>query len=1056
VVKGADIGHRPGGDFFRVDVGVEVDDHGGIIPYNRPMEATAVDRVLLEHIDDPLALFVFPTDIAMNRWAERALRLRGGGSLAMDRFTAWDSFKRDSIRSKIQDRRAIPPALRMIFGDRLLQENGRAWREGGEGIFTFLIPPRYAEEGLSFGSWLSRTLPQLGSWFRKASGREAQEIREEDFRDGVFEGGEDRDLFSLTLHYGEFLKKYGLFEPAWEKPPFDDQGRECFIFFPEALSDFSEYEALLKGAGHVRILSLAGWGEVKPCRGFFYTNARSEITEAALYIRRLAEKEGVLWENIVVSIPEGENYGPYVEREFANRGIPLVRRAGKALSDYGAGRLFTGIQDCCGQGFSFGPLSNLLLNSHLPWRDRETIDQLIDFGIRNNCICSWTEGGRREDVWLDAFRSLAGSREQRAEAYYRELKAALEKIAAGGRFREILWAYFTFRDRFLDISRCSRETDAVLSRCISELLALIEVEDSFPELPARDPYGFFVEHLGETSYLPQERRQGVSILPYRTAACVPFDCHVVLGSSQENLSAVFSRLGFLSNIKKAKLALEDIDASGAFIRLHRLNSMSPAAFFCSAQGFAGFSVPHQGLDIDGEPRLRWAGEEAPFFSPDLFENEERVLGGPLKGGGLPELYEVQARGFRTWAERRAPAEGALPVEAASPAAGVPAPERSPESPAGPLSGPRFAELLGKKREGPVSVSASALEPYYYCSAKWLYERVLRLESRRMETALMAENVTGTLYHAVLDSFFKALAGKVLAGPMPGESGAAALPPAYSQLLASAVREIFEGLPLLSGERAPLSALTSRFLRAQERTVRRQTELLLGTLLAYFAGCRIEGSELNHRVEVEQEHYYLTGKIDLLLRDDREESESPGGLIVDFKLNSLPNRGACIGEGGLENFQLPMYITLAEAAGTEPVGTALFFSILKTEAAVIFGRIRDARTGKLKPARQAVLREAGDGRFKAVMEEFRAKAGSYAADINKGELAPPNAGEERCGPCPYRRVCRTLYTVAGDRTGIYKAAAPGTEAPEREVPEGGAPETGTARRESGGRAPYAFT
>ncbi|MDR2746805.1 MAG: PD-(D/E)XK nuclease family protein, partial [Treponema sp.] len=701
------------------------------------MEATAVDRILLEHIEDPGALFVFPTDIALNRWAERVLRLRGGGSLAMERFTAWDRFKRDSIRSRIQDKRAVPPALRKIFAGRLLEENARAVRELGEekALFKFLIPPRYAEEGLSFGSWLSLALPQLGSWFRKAAGKEAAEIRAEDSQSAVFEG-EDQDLFSLTLRYGEFLEKHGLFEPAWEKPPFDDQGRECFIFFPEALSDFSEYEALLEGAPHVRILRLAEWGEAKPCRGFFYTNARSEITEAALYIRNLAEKEGVPWENIVVSIPDAEIYEPYVAREFANRAVPAVWRAGKPLSAYPAGRLFTGIQDCCAQGFSFGPLSNLLLNSHLPWKDQETIDQLIDFGVRNNCICSWTEGGRQEDVWLDAFASLAGSREQRAGGYYRELKAALEKIAAARHFKEILWAYFAFRDRFLDISRCSREADAVLSRCVSELLALMEVEDSFPDLPAADPYGFFVEHLGETSYLPQERRQGVSILPYRTAACVPFDCHIVLGSSQDNLSTVFSRLNFLSRIKKERLALEDIDASDAFIRLHRLNSMGPAAFFCSAQSFNGFSVPHKGLEIDGEPELRWAGEGAPFFSPDLFELEERVLEERVPGeGGIPlELYQVQAQGFRAWMERRAlpaaalpvvalPAAAALPATAALPAAALPA-AALPVTAAPPaaalrteapaeLSGPRIAELL--KKRGEVSVSASALEPYYYCS-----------------------------------------------------------------------------------------------------------------------------------------------------------------------------------------------------------------------------------------------------------------------------------------------------------------------------------------------------
>jgi hypothetical protein len=958
------------------------------------METMAADRILLEHIGDPGVLFVFPTDIAMNRWAERLLRLRGGGSLEMERFTAWDRFKRESVRSLMQDRRAVPPVLRKIFASRLLEENAAAVRNLGEegALFKFLIPPRYARDGSSFGSWLSLMLPQLGSWIRGAASKEAAEIRAGDSQNPAFDM-EDRDLFFLSLRYREFLEKHGLFEPAWERPPFDSRGRRCFIFFPEALSDFSEYRSLLEGAPQVKILWLRDMGEGKPERGFYYTNARSEITGAALYIRNLAENEGVPWENIAVSLPGDENYEPYVMREFANRGIPALRRAGKALSDYPAGRLFTGIQDCCGQGFSFEGLSNLLLNSRLPWRDGETIDQLIGFGIRNNCLCSWKEEGKPEDVWLDAFRSLAGSREQRAAAYYRELKSGLEKICGGRRFKDILRAYFAFRDKFLDISRCSPEADAVLSRCVSELLGLAEIEDSFPDLPAADPYGFFIEHLKETSYLPQDRRRGVSILPYRTAACAPFDHHIILGSSQDNLSMVFSRLPFLPRMKRERLGLEDADASDSFIRLHRINSAGPAAFFCSAQGFSGFSVPHQNLNIEGEGRPG-QGEEEALFAPDLFTREEEALAAPGEGAGRAplELYQVQDRGFRAWLGRR---------------------ELSAFSPGPGLTGPEIGELLrGIRGEERVRVSASALEPYYFCSALWLCQRVLRLESQRTETALMAENVTGSLCHAVLDRFFKSLAEQGAPLALPASGAPPGLPPGYSRLLASAVREVFGGLPLLPGEKAPLSALSCRFLRAQERALQGQLEILLRALLGYFAGCRVVGSELNYKIE--KQDYCLTGKIDLLLSDGREESETPGGIIVDFKLNRLPDRRACIGEGGLGNFQLPMYLTLAEESGGEQVGAALFFSILKTEAAVIFGRIQDSFSGKRKPGRQPLFRGGEDGRFDAVMEEFRAKVRAYARDIGGGNLAAPSAGEERCGSCGYRRVCRTLYTVAGER------------------------------------------
>jgi hypothetical protein len=1063
------------------------------------MEATTVDRILLEHAGKAASLFVFPTDIALNRWADRLLRFMGGGCLAMEQFTAWDRFKNASIRSRMQDRRSIPSVLRKIFASRLLEENAAGIRERGEagGIFQFLIPPAYAQGSLSFAAWLSSMLPQLGRWFEKTGGKAVADIDEGDSGRAEFSLGEGRDLFFLTLRYKRFLEDYGLFEPAWEKPPFDDNGRECFIFFPESLSDFSEYEALLEAAPHVRILRLpditAGG---KPSHTFFYTNARSEITEAALYIRNLADREGLAWEDMAVSLPEGEDYEPYVLREFANRDIPAVRRAGKALSAYRAGQLFTDIQDCCAQGFPFTPVSNLLLNSQLPWKNRDLIDQLIDFGITNNCLCSWMEKGRKTDVWLDAFNSLAGSREQRARGFYGELKAALEKIHGARSFRDTLRYYFAFRERFLDISQCPAEADAVLSRCVSELLALAEIEDSFPDLKAPDPYGFFVEHLKETTYLAQETRRGVSILPYRTAACAPFACHIVLGASQDNLSMIFSRLSFLPRVKKERLGLGDIDASEAFIAFHRLNSALGAAFFCSRQSFGGFKIPHSGLVARDEPRLRYAeirpaeihpgkihrdethrGEtedppagpweaspEGVLFAADLFAAEESALEGTGAPGGIRELHETQAAGFRAWAERRgglkSGGEGA--AEFRGRASGGLYGRPSAEPGGARAHTQAFAGLIKKTYgEQKPRISATAMEPYFRCSAEWLYRRILRLESRRMETTLMAENVTGTLYHAVLDRFFKALArrGGLLASPpdtaetadpVGGPAGGWDLPEDYRALLAASVREVLDGLPLLPGEGAPLSSLTARFLRAQAGAVRRQLELLIKDLLGFFGGFRVAGSELNY--ELEKQDCRLVGKVDLLLTggDDLEENPTgsppgsplgdplgdplgfpPGdrGVIVDFKLNYLPKRKACTaqGERGLENFQLPMYITLAEASGVPPIHTALFFNILKTDVMVIVGRIRNRLSGKEKPAaRQAILRGApqGDGedKFGAVMAEFAAKTEQYAGDILDGKLSVLSAGEAQCGVCAYQRVCRTLYTVDGERGLIAPARA----------------------------------
>jgi hypothetical protein len=329
-----------------------------------------------------------------------------------------------------------------------------------------------------------------------------------------------------------------------------------------------------------------------------------------------------------------------------------------------------------------------------------------------------------------------------------------------------------------------------------------------------------------------------------------------------------------------------------------------------------------------------------------------------------------------------------------------------------MGGEIFADLARKRYggegdfQGKFRVSATAMEPYFRCAAEWLFARILRPESLRMETSLMAENIMGSLYHAILNRFFTSLKDGLLLPP-EGE----ALPGPYRGLLAASAAEVFDGFPLLPGENRPLSALTVRFLRAGKEAAVKQTELLLAALLRYFGGFRVAGSET--ACTLEEGDRCLTGKVDLLLIDERDGKAGPAA-IVDFKLNSLPRRADCIGKGerGLQNFQLPMYLSLAEAEGCPPVHVALFFRILKAEPRVILGSIRDSLDGAVKPGRGAVLQ--GEDRFAAILAEFREKAGQYAEEAGSGNFSVFSTGEKQCYQCAYHRICRTLYTVERER------------------------------------------
>jgi hypothetical protein len=987
----------------------------------------SVENVLMENVDKSGSLFIFPTDVAASRWADHLLRMLNGGTVAMEKFIAWDTFKQNSIRSKFLNRKSIPAVLRKMFIAALIRENASLCTQNKEPVFTSLIQPAWAHQADSYAGWLAGILPQLGIWFRQAAGFSIAQIGE---NTGLSSGrgfsGDDRDMFNLALRYSQFLEKNGLFEPAWETPPFEDTGMECFIFFPESLTDFDEYRKLLAASPHVKTIQADSDKAKDASREgdvFFYTNARSEITEAALYIIALHENQKVPWEAISVSIPDTGNYGPYVFREFDNRNIPYVKQSGKPLASYPGGQLFAAIAGCSSENFSFASMTALLSNRHLPWKDDEKIQALIQFGIDNNCICSWIEeeksapsdeGGGKEkkiNVWEDAFESHANNSAW-LYTFFKKFTLMINAMRYADSFSEVRKHYFAFRAFFFDMDKCMDETNLVLSRCIAELGYLVEIENSYPDMRVPNPYTFFTDYLEEISYLAQQSSSGVAILPYRTAAPVPFDCHIVLGANQDSLSAVFSFLSFLPRSKREKLGISDNDASLAFITLHRYNSRLPAAFFCSEQTFSNYAIPHSALKADLKPRQRYRDdpELGVKFAPDFYHEESNLYASlyfPEQGQtGLPisKIHANQKQGFSEWLLRRkrANTEGNTAGDSGT-------------------SHP-FVEHIrnrflykgdDKELEGKYGVSSSSLELYFKCPLQFIFARVLKLKNVEIETSLIANETAGIVYHKIINLFLEELKekGKTIAPPLPKRTPLSedalsyVLPKSYKDILIKKTEIVFNSFPYLSDkdDRSVMSMLTARLLRAEKKLFFTQLENFLIKFISFFTGFSVVASE--GRYTLNKNFYYLNGYIDCILEQD---SENQGSLvIVDFKTKYMPTISDCV---ELADFQLPMYIRLAENEFGKKAGAALFFSILDAEPEVLFGVIEDPFSGEIIPKKEQDRIMHGSDEYERIMGEFDKKAEHFAAEISNGTFAFSPSHWELCQDCGYNRVCRTLYKV----------------------------------------------
>jgi hypothetical protein len=253
---------------------------------------------------------------------------------------------------------------------------------------------------------------------------------------------------------------------------------------------------------------------------------------------------------------------------------------------------------------------------------------------------------------------------------------------------------------------------------------------------------------------------------------------------------------------------------------------------------------------------------------------------------------------------------------------------------------------------------------------------------------MASNITGEVYHAILNLFLDELkkTGEAIAAPVNSgteKKPVFKLPSSYSNLLAEKIETVFESFPRLpNSERQVMSMLTARLLRAEKPLFFSRLENLLAEFISCFAGFKVVASEESYTSP--KDIFFLNGRIDCILEDTSAGLPEKNPLvIVDFKTKYKAGEG-------LFDFQLPLYLRLAEESYKKEVHTGLFFSII------------DARHY------DGIIRESD--RFNDTMGEFDQKARQFAQEISNGAFSFSPSHPEQCQNCDYNKVCRTLYKV----------------------------------------------
>ncbi|MBR1535587.1 MAG: PD-(D/E)XK nuclease family protein [Treponema sp.] len=1006
-----------------------------------------LESVLSEQITNNNAVFVFPTDVACNKWADWCIENTDTKAVAMERFMAWDKFKGERIRGKSEDLKSVPSLMRKIFVSCLIEENAE------KHFFKSLISREFAGEASGFADWISSILPSLKMWKNLRDAQKGKHIVQsdngdeklsafyEEYKKHNFTDEEDEDFSLLYERYRKFLDKNGLFDPAWVEPDFSGDGREYFLVYPETLEDWEQYRHKLSLEKSVHFIEVPE--EEGEYESLFFENSSLELRAVARFLREKHDKEKISWSDMAVNVPNLDNYGSYLDRTLSLYEIPHTIRYSRPLSTYGAGSLFSQISECVEKAFSYESVKNLLLNEDLPWANKATIENLLLFGKMNNCICTSGEtvfeNGKLKTVWDEAFSNPKNdngtglNKDELIKNLYNNLAELLPPMVHAKKFSEIRSAYEKFRETFFDMASFQEMelSNNVLSRCITTLNEIVDLEERFPDYKISSPYSFFVSHLSRVQYLSQGESRSLQVYPYRSAAAAPYKIQVVVDSTQDSLSVAdsFKPLDFLNDNKRrlfikmgeldSSLGFADCDPTFDFVKMYQYSSTEKTFFTASRHAYNG----NYGFAYGKMEKTVIAGE-----------------------GTLSEAkghFKKQYDGFQRWKARNM---------------GI------SEDSGHFVKDEKFMQMIqarlhclkenlsGKKQKNPlllgkIEITQSTLKQYFSCPRKWLFKNVLRLSPLDNEAELIDQFIIGKVNHKIFENFFTHLKEKKLK-LCKSDDDKEKLSEEYLKLLVLAVnealdasenakksvfKEIYEeseyGKKTVST--TTIKVISSQYRIDDEKNARknanfRELEKSLAHLCDIFSGYKVYALEKSVQALPDSSAtpqndggYYLSGEIDCVLSSPNESEFA----IVDFKTSSMPSNLTVKAQenGKKENvidFQLPLYIYLLKNNVEEKerleVSTALFYSIKNTEEKNFLGNAPNGKQNEkisgeeVKLAISEMLSYAKRFYEEVSAQEFAVNALNQSRNVctAKGEF-------DNC--IDYHALCRRYFAVAGEET-----------------------------------------
>lgn len=906
------------------------------------------NEIILAHIDEPEHMFVFPSEVAGEFSQRDVLAGSSRPALRRDRFISWDRLKEREF-SPAHTRVPANSVYRLLFAAGLLDEHQRRGpvlqymlgeADGGEN----------AVPAAGFQQQLALALPQL---------QHSSEVLEK--HPGIVPPELEHDLQTLYSRYLEFLERAGLFEPAYVPPQAGQPQQVYHIFYPELIEDFREYRHLIDG--EPRFICHSSEISLQEADCLRFENARQELDYIIASVDRLLD-EGVHPGDIALTLPDFDAWMPYLAEEAQIRDIPIDFRAGRTLSEYPAGRLFSRLSALSANGFGLEHLKRVVLEPAYPFKNAEQWHELVRFAIDHYYIRSWTGDGAVADE-LDRKLKLNGRQELRS--LYRNFRHQIAQLLSAPDFSELQKRVHKFIRTFFSTDAWDPEAEKVLQYSLMVLGELQRASESVAGVPVSDPYGLWLTLLNERIYVSAVRKEAIPVYQYRVSAGITPRYHFITGAGQAQTRVRHEELTFLREDYRSKLLERDpVDMSAAFLSVYAGSGQS-VHFSCSDAGFAAPQLPAGEL-LAAEAVRPAVNKTASPASEDLFAREEAYWSGEQDFPA--RVYPVQQRGFDYMRHTAFTAKGR---------------DYAKEAVEDPQLLRHLDEVargeLGQK-DGRYWFSPSSFDQYAGCPFMYLLNRGLGVEESDFEIMWDDARVVGKMLHRILAKLHTQV------HQMDGR---------WKRLNQPQYRSI--ALELCDEEFRRQSAFGNDFVypvwKELQEWTRRALETFVDQETLFYSGYELYKSEGSLQAVID-ERCGIHGRV------DRVSIKEGHAVIVDYKKGKTPPPAEVYQEDVLPaTSQLPLYAHAVEAEGYR-VSNAAYYSITNGSYKHMLLDPAAPIDRTEKPGKAMVAPEE----FNELRRRIIAAVSRAAEQISRGGFTVTDS----CNGCDFRAVCRRKYSV----------------------------------------------